>query len=136
MKAQRDIQDLRKHMNDYKDRLGKDMPEEVKAMSDSIGKKLTAIEDALHQTKAKSGQDVLNYPIKLDDKLSSIYRVAAAGNAAPSKQVVDAYEALAPQIDEQLNKLKTIMANDLPALNKLIRDKSLPVIGVKKSAKE
>jgi hypothetical protein len=136
MKAQRDIQDLRKQMNEYKDRLGKDMPDEVKAMSDSIGKKLTAVEDALHQTKAKSGQDVLNYPIKLDDKLSSIYRVAAAGNAAPSKQVVDAYEALAPQIDDQLGKLKTVLNDDLPKLNALIREKSLPVIGVKKQAKE
>ena len=38
-------------------------------MADSINKQLTAIEEKLHQTKAKSGQDVLNYPIRLNDKL-------------------------------------------------------------------
>jgi hypothetical protein len=108
------------------------MPKEVKQQIDTIGKQLTAVEEALHQTKAKSGQDVLNYPIKLDDKLSSIYNTASAGQSGLSKQSKDAYEELVIQIDEQLNKLKKIMNDDVARLNQLIHEKSLPVIGVKK----
>ena len=132
MKAQKNIGDLRKQMADYSDRLGKDCPKEVTQMMDSIKKKLTPIEESLHQTKAKSGQDVLNYPIKLDDKLSSVYGVVSSGNGAPSQQAKEAYTVVASQIDEQLAKLKTITDNDLPALNALIREKGLPIIALKK----
>ena len=103
---------------------------------DSISKKLTVVEEALHQTKAKSGQDVLNYPIKLDDKLSSIYNAAAAGQSGLSKQSKDAYAELVVLIDEQLNKLKAIMNGDVAKLNQMIHEKMVPVIGVKKDVKE
>ena len=136
MLAQKNIADLRKQMNDYSDRLGKDCPKDVTAMMDSIKKKLTTVEEALHQTKAKSGQDVLNYPIKLDDKLSSVYRVAAAGVNAPSQQVLEAYEVVASAIDEQLANLKSLENNELPALNALIHQKTLPIIKAKAPAKQ
>jgi photosystem II stability/assembly factor-like uncharacterized protein len=131
MKAIKNIRDVRQQMNDFTARAGKDMPGDVKKQMDTVNKQLTAVEEALHQTKAKSGQDVLNYPIKLDDKLSSIYNASAAGTGI-SKQAKDAYGELAPQIDVQLNKLKKIMNEDVAKLNQLIHEKSLPVIGVKK----
>lgn len=133
MKAQKDMTEIRKQMTDLTGRWGKDCPKEVKDLTEAIGKKLTPIEEALHQTKAKSGQDVLNYPIKLDDKLSSVYRTASVGNGAPAKQVLEAYEVVAAQIDAELAKLKAVMSEELPKLNTMIREKSLPVVGVKKS---
>jgi photosystem II stability/assembly factor-like uncharacterized protein len=132
MKALQNIGDLKKQMNDYTGRLGKDCPKEVKEMTESISKQLTTIESELHQTKAKSGQDVLNFPIKLDDKLSSVYRVASVGNGAPTKQTFEAYNEVAGQIDVQLGKLKSVTDIELPKLNTLIREQSLPVITPKK----
>ncbi|HSK12443.1 MAG TPA: hypothetical protein VK907_04460 [Phnomibacter sp.] len=132
MKAMQNIADLKKQMSDFTGRLGKDCPKDIKDMTENIAKQLTAIENELHQTKAKSGQDVLNYPIKLDDKLSSVYRVASVGNGAPTLQTLEAYNVVAAQIDEQLNKLKAIGDNDVPKLNALIREKNLPVITPKK----
>ncbi|HEX2682935.1 MAG TPA: hypothetical protein VHL77_03325, partial [Ferruginibacter sp.] len=93
---------------------------------------MTVIEEALHQTKAKSGQDVLNYPIRLDDKISGLYDFAVSGNTAPARQVKEAFAELAGQADVQLNKLKKIMDEDLPGFNAMIREKALPVIGIKK----
>ncbi len=132
MKALQNITDIKKQMTDFTGRLGKDCPKEIKQLTDSIANKLTAVENELHQTKAKSGQDVLNFPIKLDDKLSSVYRVASVGNGAPTRQTTEAYEVVAGQIDVQLTKLKEIMNNELPALNAMIREKNLPVISPKK----
>jgi photosystem II stability/assembly factor-like uncharacterized protein len=132
MKVQKDMSDLKKQMTDLTGRWGKDCPKEIKDMTESISKKMTGIEEALHQTKAKSGQDVLNFPIRLDDKLSSVYRTAAVGNGAPAQQVLEAYEVVAQQIDAELAKFKDILNNEVPKLNNLIREKSLPVIGVKK----
>jgi hypothetical protein len=101
-------------------------------MADSINKQLTGIEEKLHQTKAKSGQDVLNYPIRLNDKLGGVFDMANSGNMAPSKQAKEVYMDLATQADAELAKLKVIMDQEIPKFNQLIREKSLPVITVKK----
>jgi photosystem II stability/assembly factor-like uncharacterized protein len=130
-KAIKDIRALRTQITSFITLQGKDVPKEVKAAGDSITKRLTAIEEALYQTKAKSGQDVLNYPIKLNDKLSGVFDAANSGQAAPSRQVRDVYTALVAQIDAELAKLKAVTGKEVPAFNELIRQKALPVIGVK-----
>jgi hypothetical protein len=132
MKAIKNIRDIRQQLNDFTGRNSKDIPKEVKMQIDTVQKQVTAVEEELHQTKAKSGQDVLNFPIKLDDKLSSIYNASAAGNYGLSKQAKQAYTELLPLIDARLNKLKNIMSVDVAQLNKLIHEKMIPVIGVKK----
>ena len=131
-KAIKNIRDVRKQIDDFTAKQGKDLPADIKQQADTINKQMTAVEEALHQTKAKSGQDVLNFPIRLDDKISGLYDFAVSGNAAPAKQVKDAYAELSVQADEQLNKLKKIFSDDLPQLNKMIREKALPLIGLKK----
>ncbi len=132
MKAIKNIREIRQQMNDFSTRIGKDLPKEIKQQIDTVDKQITAVEEAFHQTKAKSGQDVLNFPIMLDDKLSSIYNASSAGQSGLSKQTKDAYAELLVQIDEQLNKLKKIMSDDVAKLNQLIHEKTLPLIGVKK----
>jgi hypothetical protein len=136
MKAIKNIRELRQQMNDLSGRLDKDMPKEIKQQTDTINKQMTDIEEELHQTKAKSNQDVLNFPIKLDDKLSSVYDVASAGFAEPSKQVKEAYAELSVLIDAQLSKLKKILSDDVAKLNQLIHEKTISVIGLKKEIKE
>ena len=97
-------------------------------MADSITSQLTAVEEKLHQTKAKSGQDVLNYPIRLNDKISGVFDLANSGNMAPSKQARDVFAELSAQADAELKVLKKIIDADLPAFNALVREKALPVI--------
>lgn len=130
-KGIKDIRALRAQIHAFVGLQDKNAPKEINGMADSINKGLTAIEETLYQTKAKSGQDVLNYPIKLNDKLAGVFDAAASGNTAPSKQVRDVYADLATQIDGQLKKLANLKQKEIPAFNELIRQKALPVIGVK-----
>lgn len=131
-KAIKDIRALRSQINEFTGRQQKDAVKEIKVMADSINKQLTAIEEKLYQTKSKSGQDVLNFPIRLNDKLSGLFDAANSGNMAPSKQVKEVFADLSRQSDEQLARLKKIKEDDLVKLNQLIRDKAVPVIGLKK----
>ncbi len=130
-KGIKDVRALRTQINEFVTRQGKDCPKEIKDMATSITKELTAIEETLYQTKSKSGQDPLNFPIRINDKLSGVFDVANSGINPPSKQSKEVYADLSNQADVQLNKLKKIVAEDVPRFNQLIRDKSLPVIGVK-----
>jgi hypothetical protein len=75
---------------------------------------------------------VLNYPIRLNDKLSGLYNTANSGVTAPSRQSREVYAELSKQADAELAKLMHIRTSDIQQLNQLIRDKSLPVIGLSK----
>ncbi|MEO6070116.1 MAG: hypothetical protein ABIP31_06215, partial [Chitinophagaceae bacterium] len=130
-KGIKDIRALRTQINSFVTLQGKDVPKEVKSAADSINKNLTKIEETLYQTKSKSGQDVLNFPIRLNDKLAGVFNVASSGNSDPSKQVKEVYADLATQIDAQLAKLDSVKQKEIPAFNELIRQKALPIIGVK-----
>lgn len=130
-KTIKDIRTARSQINDFVAKQGKDVPADVKKLADSINKQMTAIEEALYQTKAKSSQDVLNFPIRLNDKIAGVYNVANTGNTAPSKQVRDVFAELSAQADQEIAKFNSIKQKDIPAFNELVRQKALPVISVK-----
>jgi photosystem II stability/assembly factor-like uncharacterized protein len=97
--------------------------------SESLLAGLKTIEEALHQTKAKSGQDVLNFPIRLDDKIAGVFESAASGYVAPTKQVKETYTDLKAQVDEQLKKYETLKKEGVKALNDAVHKLMIPVIG-------
>jgi len=90
---------------------------------------LKKIEEALHQTKAKSSQDVLNFPIRLDDKIAGIFQAAAAGYTAPTKQVKETFVDLKAQVDVQLKLYDNLKKEGINALNEAVHKLGIPVIG-------
>nr|MBC7612662.1 glycosyl hydrolase [Pseudopedobacter sp.] len=125
-----DIRKIRSQIETFTSR-GKDLPKVIKDKAQAIVKQISSIEETLHQTKAKSGQDVLNFPIRLNDKISGVYDAAASGYTKPSKQVKEVYKELADQIDVQLAKLVEIKSRDIKELNDLIISNAVPLIMVK-----
>ncbi len=102
--------------------------------ANELDKKMTAVEEALYQTKNHSSEDPLNYPIKLNDKLAGVADSAATGSWAPTAQQIAVRDELVPQIDAQLAKLKAIWDTDLPAFNKLAA--TVPAVNVTEKEKE
>ncbi|MFN0112175.1 MAG: hypothetical protein ACKVZH_25220, partial [Blastocatellia bacterium] len=96
-----------------------------------LSSKLTAIEEQLYQTKNQSSQDPLNYPIRLNNKLAALAGSVAGPDAAPTDQAVQVFEDLSTRTNAQLEKLKQVMATDVPAFNKLVRDQNVPAVFVK-----
>ncbi|HET8962776.1 MAG TPA: hypothetical protein VFM99_02685, partial [Chitinophagales bacterium] len=79
-------------------------------------------------TRNKSSQDMLNYGIKLNDKLAGLYYTAAQGNYRPTNQVLNVFDNLSSLIDAELNALKEVQTKDIPLLNEKIHALKLPVI--------
>lgn len=128
MVAIRQIKQARQQIGDFISRQGKSCPAALKNLGDSLSKRLTAIEELLHQTKAKSGQDVLNFPIRLDDKLSGVFDMANSGNMAPPQQAKEVFADLSTQVDQALAQLKTVLEDGLKEFNKAILENKLPVV--------
>jgi len=121
------IREVRKQLGDIRKRAGKDQKAIVDAAK-ALDKKMTEVEEALYQTKNRSPQDPLNFPIRLNDKLASVADSAGAGDFAPTAQQRAVYAGLVQQIDAELAKLKAVWATDLPALNSLVKSSEVPAI--------
>jgi len=60
--AIKNIRSVRTQISDFSSKLDTAGTKDIRSLGDSISKQLTTIEEALYQTKAKSFQDVLNFP--------------------------------------------------------------------------
>lgn len=105
------------------------------AVSDSakaLKKRLTAIEEALYQTKSKSNQDPLNFPIRLNNKLALLAGTIASADARPTAQSQAVYDDLIAKVEAQLGRLRTALGADLEAFNRLASEKGIPAVAVRK----
>ncbi len=122
-KAIKQIRDLREQFTNLNKRV-KD--QEVTDAAKALDKSLTAVEEALYQTKAKSQQDVLNFPIRLNNRLSSLADSVAAGDNAPTDQALKLKDELTAAIDAELLKLQRVVKADLARFNELLARKKVP----------
>lgn len=131
--AVRQIRDIRAQITSVNKRLKEEKNPNAKELADAgsaLDKKMTVVEEALIQTKAKSGQDVLNYPIRLNNLLVALGGVVSSADASPTKQDYDLFADLSKQADEQLAKWDDIVKSDLASYNKLAREKAIPLLGL------
>ncbi|MEO8663317.1 MAG: glycosyl hydrolase [Bryobacteraceae bacterium] len=106
----------------------RDDAKEVAEAATALSKKLTGVEEELYQTKNQSSQDPLNFPIKLNNKLAALASTVASADAAPTAQAYVVQEEITTLINAQLAALEGLLKKDLPAFNKLARDKSVPAV--------
>ncbi len=94
----------------------------------TLDKNMTVVEEALIQTKAKSGQDVLNFPVRLNNHLVALSGVVGSADATPTKQSFEVFDMLSKAVDEQLAKWKAIVATDVVAYNTLVKQQDVPAL--------
>lgn len=101
---------------------------ELLDFADKMVKDMTVVEETLYQTKSKSGQDPLNYPIRLNNKLGHLNSLTRIGNYAPTNQAIEFKNEIVKEIDIELAKLYTIFNNDVKTLNKMVKESDINLI--------
>ena len=127
-----EIRDVRSKIKGVVDRI--DEEEDVdglKELAELITERLTGIEEALYQTKNRSNQDPLNYPIRLNNRLSGVVGGASSGDFRPTDQSYHVRDEVTRLIDAELNLLREIMESDIPRFNQMVRDAQIPAIKTK-----
>ena len=102
--------------------------ENVKELVDkakALKERFSEIEKALYQTKNKSGQDPLNFPIRLTNKLGHLNSLASMGDFPPTEQDIAVKNELTKQIDEQLSAFNGLINNEIKAFNDAFNTKKL-----------
>lgn len=104
---------------------GKGDMKDINEMAKSILDDMKKIEEALYQTKNKSGQDPLNYPIRLNNKLAAVGGEADGSDYKPTSQVKAVRQEIVGKIDEQLQLLNKVFTEKIPKFNDLVKQKQV-----------
>lgn len=102
----------------------------VREVSKPILDTLSAIENELIQSKLKSGQDVLNFPPRLDNKLLALKNYVESADSRPAKQAIEQFQDLSARADAQLNRLKPVVTTEIPKFNKIVQEQNIPAVTV------
>ena len=131
------LRDIRKQIDDLSRRV-KDQPNEkrIRDAVKSLNGKMTSVEEEIIQTKIKSSQDALNYPIKLNNKIAALTGIVADGDGRPTRQSYEVFESLSAQLEVQLAAYRDILDKDLPAFNQAIKEQEVPAVILKPKEKE
>ncbi|TMC29248.1 MAG: glycosyl hydrolase [Chloroflexi bacterium] len=100
----------------------------------SLRRKANAIEEELVQVKAKSRQDTLNFPAKLNAKLASLLGSVGGADYAPTQGMRDVFADLVKRVDVQIRRWEALSSADIPAFDRLVRASSVPAVGIGKAA--
>ena len=99
----------------------KDLVEKAKELK----KQFTSIEEALYQTKNRSGQDPLNFPIRLTNKLGHLNSLVSMGDFAPTAQDIAVKNELTQKINKELNTFNNLVDTEIKAFNEAFNAKKL-----------
>lgn len=104
---------------------GDDNVKELLEKSEKLKEDFTKIEEALYQTKNRSGQDPLNFPIRLTNKLGHLNALVGMGDFAPTDQDVAVKNELSNQIKIQLDAFNKLISEEISAFNNAFNSKRL-----------
>jgi photosystem II stability/assembly factor-like uncharacterized protein len=109
---------------------GKDDFKEVNDMAKSVLEEMKKVEEELYQTKNKSNQDPLNFPVRLNNKLAALGGEVDGSDFKPTQQVKEVYNEINDKIEKQLKSLDKIFKEKVPRLNELVKKKEVSAIEV------
>ncbi|TYP93715.1 Sortilin [Fodinibius salinus] len=119
------IREMRKELMDVKKEYAND--KQIQDRIHSLLHTLSEVEGELMQTKAESFQDVLNYPIKLNNKLASLANTVGTGDGRPTEQQYAVYKELASKVDSELKKVEPILRGETSDLIEELEQESIPI---------
>ncbi len=119
------IREVRTNLTDAEKKANSDA---LKSAADDLLKKLSAIEEDLYQVRNRSGQDPLNFPIKLNNQIAALGRSVMQGDGAPTAQAYVVFEELTARLKQQKTLFDQTMAAGAAQVNPILVQNQLPPI--------
>jgi len=113
------------------DRMTKNADARFKAAGDKLTTNLSDVEDDIYQVKNQSGQDPLNFPIKINNRLANLNRVVNAGDGRPISNYPILLDIYSKQLAVETGRLSAVIAADLAAFNDELKRLGLAIINAK-----
>jgi hypothetical protein len=115
--ANRAVIQIRDISHQVDDRLAKSSDAQLKSAGGKLTTDLGAVEGEIYQVKNQSGQDPLNFPIKVNNRLAALLGVVSRSDAAPIASAAPIFTDLEAELKVQIDRMQQVLRTDLPAFN-------------------
>ena len=119
---------VKSEVEDRRGKIGADYKQAFEQHATPLAAELSSVEDSVYQTKSRSGQDPLNYPIRLNNKLGALLGVAGSSDGRPTAQVYEVYQMLDVELEQELARMKVAITQHLTPLNATLKSAGLAEI--------
>ena len=83
---------------------------------------------SIYQVRNQSGQDPLNFPIKVNNRLATLLSMNEQGDGRPTNNMPEIFGILTTELKGYTDQLAKVYKTDLVAVNKeLVRLKLMPL---------
>jgi photosystem II stability/assembly factor-like uncharacterized protein len=123
------IRDIKRQVAD---RLAKSQDPQLKSAGDKLTTNLSAVEEEIYQVRNQSGQDPLNFPIKVNNRLASLLGVVANNDGRPIANALPIFIDLKGELKVQTDRLQKVLNTDLAPFNTEAKRLGLEAITVGK----
>jgi hypothetical protein len=122
------MEDLRTQLEDVRDRLSHD-PNQKQLLTrlQDFDKRLDTVEEEIVQRKSKAGEDMLNYPIRVNNKLLLLQDTVESADTAPTEQSSAVFDLLSQELSKAMNDWNQL-SGELNALNQDVQKAGLNVL--------
>jgi photosystem II stability/assembly factor-like uncharacterized protein len=122
------IRAIRDQVNERMKRVPERRRAEIQKLADSLMKPLTAVEEEVYQVRNRSGQDPLNFPIKLNNKIAALMGVIENADHRPTDQTYEVFKELSDELEKQLQQMGSTIKTELPRLNAALKREKVDAV--------
>ena len=98
---------------------------------EQIGEATDSVLNQLYEPDAKTGSDLLNYPMRLNVRIAYLEDEVDYGDGAPTEQFRQMAAEYRRALDAEKTRWNAIVTTDIPALNRQLTSMGLPPIAVR-----
>ena len=130
--AQRAVIEIRRVKSQLDDRYKRANDDaQLKAKGETLRANAFAVEQNVYQVKNQSGQDPLNFPIKVNNRLANLLSMAERGDGPPGTYMPEILSILTKELGGYQSTLERVWKNDLTAVNAELARLKLPPVDPK-----
>ena len=130
--AQRAVIEIRRVKAQLDDRYQRASDDaQLKAKGETLRANAFAVEQNVYQVKNQSGQDPLNFPIKVNNRLANLLSMAERGDGPPGTYMPEILSILTKELTGYQGTLEKVWKTDLSAVNAELARLKLPPLDPK-----
>ncbi|MCA9736026.1 MAG: glycosyl hydrolase [Gemmatimonadota bacterium] len=126
--ANRAVIAIRNVKDQLEDRLERSDDGRLASAAETLETNASDVEENIYQVRNRSGQDPLNFPIKVNNRLANLMSMAERGDGPPSTNMPEILGILSDELKGYTDRLDRIWATDLAAVNRELQRLGLPTI--------
>ena len=120
------IRNTKRQLDDRYKRAANDAA--LKSAGETLRANASGVEENVYQVRNQSGQDPLNFPIKVNNRLANLLYMAERGDGRPTTNMPEIFGILGTELKGYTTTLEQVWKNDLAAVNKELARVNLPAI--------